>query len=198
MISSCLGAVAGQILCPGCSTTGCTQPGDNHKTARALIVRPTLRESVTFIMHMWWSHRMPAQQDLHFWGLSNGPTAHVLPTHGNMHRKASASQIYLNRQSNENLHVQQDVLLPEVWGGAHIRCTDFSGWNMGFLYWPNTQVLMRGKISRSVMHEYHKEFAAGMVLPSTLLQGVSCALKKEMFSAWLILADSSIRQALQL
>lgn len=31
---------------------------------------------------------------------------------------------------------------------------------MGFLYWPNTQVLMRGNILRSAVHQCHKEFAA--------------------------------------
>lgn len=35
------------------------------------------------------------------------------------------------------LHVQQGVLFPEVWGGVHIRCTDFSSWNIGTLYWPS-------------------------------------------------------------
>lgn len=31
---------------------GCIQPGGNHKTAGTLIVRPTLLESIIFIVHM--------------------------------------------------------------------------------------------------------------------------------------------------
>lgn len=69
---------------------------------------------------------------------------------------------------------------------------------MGFLHWPNTQALMRGKISRTVMHECHKEFAAWHGASVDLVARYFMCTEKKMFSASLILADSPIKQVLQI
>lgn len=97
-------------------------------------------------------------------------------------------------QSNETLHVQQDVLLPEVWGGVHIRCTDFPGWNMGTLYWPNAEVLRRRNIWRCGRHEGHKEYAAQHSDSADLIARCLIGTEK-MLGAW---PGSTLKQVSQL
>lgn len=59
---------------------------------------------------------------------------------------------------------------------------------MGFLCWPNTQVLMRGKILRSVVHECHREFAAWHGASVDPVARCFMCTETKMISAWLILA----------